>query len=90
MCPSAAYKIFLQTGFSAVAGVAPPLSLSTWLVTPLPPLSPPHLLVGWPGWLAAPPLPSSGTWVSLLAAPSPLPWFRVEEGGGGAGEGWGS
>ena len=85
MCPSAAYKIFLWTDVPAVAGVAPPLTPSTWLVTPFPSsLSPSTSYSDGPaGWLL-PPLSSplvhgSTCWLTL--PPLPL-WLRQKKGGG--------
>ena len=55
MVLSAAYKIFPWTDVSAVAGVAPPLPLSTWLVTPPPPFPLPTSHSDGPaGWLLPP------------------------------------
>ena len=84
MTPSTLLKVFLTTDVSAVAGVAPPLYLAGH---PSPSTLSPHLLVRWPGWLAAPPLLSSGPWVNLLADPLPSPLALSEGGGRGKGEG---
>ena len=88
MFPSAAYKVFLWTEVSvAPAGAAPPLPLSTWLVTPPPPVSPLTSYSDGPaGWL--PPSPLLWSIGQLLADPSLPPWLWVGGWGGGVEE-WG-